>query len=360
MGGWVKDHSRFTRHDAGLELPFENHVGYFTPNADFFVCSAGATPVIDTETWSLHIGGDAVQHPLDLSYDALTAMPQHTVAAYLECAGNHRALFETVLGVALDKRMHMVETKWGLGAVGMAEWSGVRLADVLQKAGLKDSAYHVCPVGHDRGIEGDDGVKVPLPVEKALDPDTLIAFHMNGEPLPPDHGFPARLIVPGWVGTYSIKWLDRIDVSASHLWVHRNTELYVMIGDDWQPPAGSPARGTPVTEQSIKSALALPWPAALDAGLHRLHGYARSPDAEIAAVAWSANGGATWTDADLVGPNRRWSWTRFEFDWTAAPGAHTIMTRAADTAGRIQPDTITFNHGGYLFNQVHPHPVQVT
>ena len=230
MPTYVKDSSNLISLPSGLETPFEAQSDYITPNDQFFVCSASDTPRIDAETWTMTVAGDGVGRAITLSYRDLMAMPHKTVAAYLECAGNHRRLFEDVLGEPLNRRPSMTEVKWGLGGVGMAEWSGVRLRDVLRQAKIRDSAYHVCPVGLDVGLEDADGIRVPMPVTKAMHPDTLIALTMNGDPLPPDHGFPARLIVPGWVGTYSIKWLGRIDVTTAHQWVYRNTELYVLAG----------------------------------------------------------------------------------------------------------------------------------
>lgn len=356
---FVKDTTGFIRLPGALETPFEAHDGYITPNDRFFVCSAGCTPCIDIDRWALTISGDGVGNPLCVTYGELLAMEQICVPAVLECAGNHRRLFEEVLGHTLDRRPSMTEVKWGLGAIGMAEWTGVRLRDLLTMARIQDSAYHVCPVGLDTGIEGHDGINIPIPVDKAMHSDTLIALGMNGEPLPPDHGFPARLIVPGWVGAYSIKWLDRITVTKSHQWVYRNTELYVLTGEEYPEEKGSPARGPRITEQSLKSALTLPWPARLSAGPHRLFGFAHSPDSEIESVSWSDNDGKTWNAADFVSANRRWAWVRFTFDWMAVPGRHAIKTRATDRSGRVQPDHLPFNDGGYLFNLAHNHPIHV-
>ncbi|MXW87127.1 MAG: molybdopterin-dependent oxidoreductase [Boseongicola sp. SB0667_bin_21] len=356
---FAKDTTGFIQLPGALEPPLETQDGYITPNERFFVCSAGTPPAVDLDQWSLTVGGDGVTQAITLDYQSLKAMPQVDLPALLECAGNHRILFEEVSGEVLNRRPNMTEVRWGRGAIGMAVWSGVRLRDVLLAAGIREDAYHVCPVGLDRGYEGEDGIKVPLPVQKAMHPDTLIALGMNGAPLPDDHGFPARLIVPGWVGTYSIKWLDRFDVTRTHQWVYRNTELYVLSGDAYPKPEGSPAKGIGITEQTIKSALALSWPANLPAGRHRLFGYAHSPGAEIASVEWSVDGGAIWSSADILSENRKWAWGRFAFDWQAAPGRHAIRTRTTDRAGRTQPDRIPFNDGGYLFNKSHEHPVHV-
>ena len=182
---------------------------------------------------------------------------------------------------------------------------------------------------------------------------------MNGDPLPADHGYPARLIVPGWVGTYSIKWLGRIVVSSEHMWVVRNTERYVLMGDDWPAEDFAPARGAAITRHPIKSSLALPWPANLEPGSQQIRGFARGAEEPIVRVTWSADGGKTWQDAELLSPCDRYVWVAFAFTWDAATGERALMTRAFDASGESQPMTQPFNHGGYVFSMVHPHPVVV-
>ncbi len=191
--------------------------------------------------------------------------------------------------------------------------------------------------------------------ELAMSYDDVLG--MNGATLPRDHGYPLRVLVPGWVGSTSIKWLSRIVVSAEQQWARNNTTSYVLIGDAY-PPEGQ-AEGTVATTQTIKSALALPWPAELDAGEHRIGGYAHSPAGGIAAVEWSDDSGNLWHESQLVGPQARLGWARFEFTWEASSGRHTVMTRATDAAGNTQPDQVPFNRKGYLFNQPVPHPINV-
>ena len=190
-----------------------------------------------------------------------------------------------------------------------------------------------------------------------MHPDTLLAYALNGETLPRDHGFPLRALVPGWIGSANIKWLGSIVVSSKMMWTRNNTTSYVRIGDDYPPVGG--ARGVPVTTQVIKSALALPWPAELAAGRQRIHGYAHSPAGPVSRVEWSADSGRTWADAELSRHQSELSWARFEFAWDAGPGERTIMTRATDVAGNTQPDSVPFNEKGYLFNQPLPHPIRV-
>lgn len=349
---FVKDPAPFVRHPGGvLESRLEAQHGLITPNRLFFVRNnSGRVTDIDAGTWRLSVRGDAIGAPTDFSYDDIRAMPERSLVCYLECAGNHRSMYELLGGRETSG------TQWGTGAVGNALWTGVALRDVLLAAGITADAHSVLLVGLDSEAP-EGGFRRVLPAQKALHPDTLLAYGMNGEELPPDHGYPLRAVVPGWVGASSIKWLGRIDVSADQIWTRNNTTSYVLIGDG-HPPDG-PAEGQPVTTQVVNSALALGWPAELPAGLHVLRGYAHSPDGPISGVQWSTDGGATWRDAALTTPQPEYSWVQFAFDWEATPGDHTLMTRATDAAGNTQPDAVPFNAKGYLFNQPLPHPVRV-
>lgn len=239
-GNWIKDTSEMKVLGHSLESRLQDQDGYLTSANRFFVCNSGTTPVIDVQNYSILIHGNGVSRALTLSYEDLLGMPQRDVPAVLECAGTHRSLFQDVMGLKLDKRPQVTELMWSFGAVGMAEWRGVALRHVLERAGVKDHAYHICPKGSE--IDSQEGeIKIPMPLSKAMDMDTIIALEMNGQPLPPDHGFPARMIVPGWVGAYSVKWLREIEVSCEHMWVTRNTEFYVLMGDEWPEEKFSPA-----------------------------------------------------------------------------------------------------------------------
>jgi DMSO/TMAO reductase YedYZ molybdopterin-dependent catalytic subunit len=197
-----------------------------------------------------------------------------------------------------------------------------------------------------------------MPLAKALDPDTMLAFAMNGADLPPDHGFPVRAIVPGWPASNSVKWLTRIVVSREPQWVKNNTTSYVLIGDAWPPEQYAPAEGKPITELTVKSALALPRPAQLASGSQRLRGYAYSPRGPVQRVEWRVDGGP-WRPARIVGPIFPRAWQRFELAWDAEPGSHTLQTRATDAAGVTQPDSVPFNEKGYLLNVPIEFPVTV-
>jgi DMSO/TMAO reductase YedYZ molybdopterin-dependent catalytic subunit len=266
----------------------------------------------------------------------------------LECAGNGRTLYDKLYG------RPAAGTRWGLGAFGVAEWRGVPLAALLERAGLRPSAVDVLVSGLDTPV-----IERPIPVEVALQPDTLIATHMNGEPLPPDHGFPARLIVPGHIGMANIKWIGAITVAEERVWVEKNTTDYVLIGSDYA--AEPPAMGAPLHMLVVKSALFLPWPATLPAGPQTVTGYAWSPFGAIRQVDVSLDGGATFAPARLVGPNLPKAGARWEFDLAAEPGELTITPRATDEHGNTQHPVSEqqWNELGYLFGAMAAHPVVV-
>ena len=323
--------------------------GVITPNELFFVRNNGGSLGIRETDWRLVIEGDAVEKGIAISYDGLRSLPSHSLTAYLECAGNHRAMFDRVQGRPAEG------TQWGTGGIGNGVWRGARLADVLELAGISPDAASILLVGLDAEAP-EGGFRRALPAEKAL-ADVLLAYELNGEPLPRDHGFPVRALVPGWVGSSSIKWLGRIEVSTEPHWTRNNTSSYVLIGPDY--PAEGRATGRIATVQTIKSALALPWPAELGPGAHTLHGFAQSPEGRIDRVDWSDDGGASWNEARLTGVQTELSWRRFEFDWEPTPGSYTVMTRATDRSGATQPESVPWNRKGYLFNQPLPHPIRV-
>ena len=318
---------------------------YLTPNDRFFIRSHTSTPLIDASGWRLRIDGDGVEAPVEFDHDQLRRAATAVVTTALECAGNGRVFFEREHGRSPPG------ATWHLGAIGVAEWTGVPLRDLLARVGVRPSAVEVLPEGLD-----ELRVRRPLPIERAMEPDVLVAVAMNGEPLPPDHGFPARLIVPGWAAVASIKWLGRIAVTARPTFAWWNTEHYVLRGPDY-PPEG-PGGGRVIREQVPKSALELPWPARLAAGRSTLTGRSWSPDATISRVEIAVDD-APWFDAGLREPNLPGAWVRWSFEWDAAPGAHEIRVRATDRLGRTQPDRVPWNERGYLFGAVVAHPVQV-
>ena len=332
----------FTIRGTNAEMRWEamRGQGYLTPVDRFFVRNHTSTPRIDLATWRLRVHGSGVRRELSLRYADLLRLPQVTLTRAIECAGNGRSLFGSQQG------QPAAGTSWGLGAIGVATWTGVRLADVLDRAGLTRAALDVMPVGLD-----DLAVRRPIPVEKALAHDTLLVLGMNGRPLPPDHGHPVRLLVPGWIGVANVKWVGEIEVSETPLLSQWNTTSYRFFGPDYPE--------TPlVTTQVVKSALELPFPATLGRGPQVLSGRSWSGEGRIARVEVSVDDGA-WRPAHLGLRNDPQAWRRWSFLWNARPGEHRIRVRARDDRGNVQPDTVPFNEQGYLFGAVAQHPVTV-
>jgi DMSO/TMAO reductase YedYZ molybdopterin-dependent catalytic subunit len=339
----------FFDYGTNKEMRWENLYGrgYLVPNELFFVRNHTRTPRLEVSTWRLTVGGSGVERPLTLTYDDLLAMPSRSVIRSVECAGNGRSFFAAAYGKKAQG------TQWKLGAIGVAEWTGVPLSAVLDRAGLKRTARDVMAEGLD-----DLRVRRPLSVTKALAEDTLLVYAMNGEPLPPDHGFPVRLLTPGWIGVANIKWVGRLEVSEQPLFSHWNTETYVLIGPDYPPQP--PAHGPILSTQSLKSALELGWEASLRAGPMVIKGRSWSPFGAIAKVEYSLDQGQTWQHARLQEPNLAQAWVRWAFAWEAKAGKHTLTVKATDTAGNTQPDSVPWNEQGYLYNALLHHPVTVT
>jgi sulfane dehydrogenase subunit SoxC len=336
----------FIDHGLNQETRLETLRGYLTPASHFFVRNHAATPVLDVRTWRLRVEGEAVERPLDLSFDDLLRLPSRSVISYVECAGNGRGFFKEFMGKVASG------TQWRLGGIGVSEWTGVPLGAVLELAGVRrDTPRDILNVL----VEGLDSVKVnrPMSLAKAFEDDTLLAYAMNGEPVAPDHGFPLRAIVPGWVGINNIKWVGRIEVRSNAIDVPTTTRTYVMEGPDY------PSKVV-LRLQTIKSAVALPWGAALPAGRQRVRGFAWSPVARISRVEYSVDRGATWAPAALREPNIPRAWTRWDFEWDARPGDHAILTRAVDDQSNSQPASIPWNAQGYGYNVPVPHPVKVS
>jgi DMSO/TMAO reductase YedYZ molybdopterin-dependent catalytic subunit len=246
-------------------------------------------------------------------------------------------------------------TQWKLGGIGFATWTGVPLSALLDRAGIKGTAREVMAIGLDQ-----PRVRRPIPVAKAVEQDCILAYMMNGDILPIDHGFPARTVVPAWGGVNSVKWVGTIMVTEEHNEVDWNTTSYVLVGPDFPDPAGA-ARGPTFDEQVMKSAVALPWPATLSAGQQTVRGYAWTPNGTITRVEVSIDGGSSWAPARLIEPNVERGGVRWEFTFQARPGDMTITPRAVDVNGP-QPNLaqVRWNELGYGFSAPVPHPVRVT
>jgi len=300
------------------------------PTERFFMRSNGPVPIIDPETWSMTVTG-CVDHPLHLRLDDLQTMPRRTLTAFLECAGNGRTRFVPVPD----------GTPWGNDAAGNATWEGVPLHEVLDRAGIHDHAVDVVCQGGDF-----PEMQRGLPLAVARDPDTLLVLRMNGAPLPVAHGGPVRLLVPGWAGIASTKWLVGLHVLDRAFAGFWNSDNYIFWGAD-----GTPQR--PIREMAVKSVISAPLQGAvIEPGSTVVAGFAWSGHGAIAQVEVSTDGGVSWGRADLEGAGRR-SWVRFHYPWTATRGHHRLMARATDERRLRQPAVADWNGKGYGQNGIH-------
>ena len=334
-----------------FETPVALLDSFITPNDAFYVRSHLPIPQVDAASWALKVGGD-VNSPLALSVDEIRKLPAATVTVTLECAGNGRAFFEPkVAGI-----------QWEKGAVSTARFTGVRMSDVLKRAGVRTSGLNVEMHAADRPLGTMPAFVRQVPMAKAMHPDTLIAYAMNGEPIPLVHGAPLRAIIPGWEGAYSIKWLNALNVIArdsDSFWVatgYRYPTLRVA------PGAAVDAKDmAPLSGLVVKSLITTPADgAALPAGRIAVGGFAWAGENDITRVDISLDSGATWQPARLTGEQARYTWRRFEFEFVAAkPESCLILSRATDSRGTVQPAMSQWNPSGYLWNQYDSVRIQV-
>jgi len=328
-----------------LEMPMEFLDAWITPESRFFVRNHMFEPTtLDAAEWRLTIGGE-VEKTLSLSLDDLGNIPEHFVTNTLECAGNGRAFHKPIVpGV-----------QWQRGAVGTARFGGPRLRALLERAGVKPSGKHVMF----RGLDEVPG-KVPpfvrsIPIEKATDSDTLVATHMNGAPLNKHHGFPARALVPGWIGAASCKWLTEIKVIEKEFDGNFMKPGYRFPNQPVEPGASvNPDDTHALTALNVKSVIATPTDGAtVKPGVTRIYGAAWAGEADITKVDISLNSGASWQPAQLGPDHSKYAWRLWSHWWKASkPGDYVIMSRATDSQGRVQPATAAWNPSGYLFNAI--------
>ena len=308
----------------------------------------------DLNGWQLTIDGE-VHKTLTLSMDDLIRFPQVTMQVVLECAGNGRSLFTPKVD----------GTPWIRGAVGCSEWTGVRLRDVLKAAGLKETAVYTGNYGADLPIDSGEPFSRGIPIEKAMDEHTLIAFKMNGEDLPAAHGFPARLIVPGWIGSAMQKWLNRIWVRAR---VHDSEK---MSGYSYRVPAYPPAPGVKppknemvvATSGRVKSLITKPQSkTTVKIGTPiTVRGHAWAGEDKVAKVCISTDFGIRWQETQLIQPANRYAWYHWETEITFGhKGYYEIWARAFDGKGDAQPFSQPWNSKGYLGNVIHRVPVMIS
>ena len=309
-------------------------------------------PVVDPTGWRLSVGG-RVGRELSLSLDELRSRPPVTLAVTMECAGNGRA--------KLSPRP--LSQPWLLEAVGTAEWTGTPLRGLLEEAGVDGDAVEVLFRGLDRGVEGGEEQQYErsLSLADALGEEVLLAYAMNGRPLPPQHGFPLRLVVPGWYGMTSVKWLESITVLDRPFEGYQQARGYRMR----QTPDEQGEALSRMVPRSLMVPPGIPDFATrerrLQAGPSTVRGRAWSGYGPIERVEVSADGGRSWSDARLDPQASRWSWCSWEWDWEPRdPGAYELCCRAADDAGNVQPLEAPWNLGGYANNEVHRVAVTVT
>jgi sulfite oxidase len=327
-----------------METPVALLDSWITSNEIFYVRSHLYTPSIDPASWTLSISGE-VERPLKLTMSDLRRLPSVTLPVTLECAGNGRAFFEPpVAGV-----------QWQKGAVGNARWTGVRLADVLKRAGTKASAKFVWLNGGDKPLGTMADFVRQVPIEKALDRDTILAYEMNGQALPATNGFPLRAIVPGWEAAYSMKWLTDIEVrdhEQNGFWVqtaYRYPRMRVVPGATVDPKDMAPLGGL-----LVKSIITSPAEGStVGRGEIPVAGFAWAGESNITRVDVSVDNGSTWTAATLGRDRARYAWRQFRYVWRAdTPGSVVVLARAFDDRGRAQPIVAQWNPSGYLWNAV--------
>src|ERR1700730_5410816 len=318
---------------AYLEMPLDGFHDWITPVDRFFVrCHTYFPERVNLSDWRMKIDG-VVNQPLTLTMDDLKTLPRVELVGVLECAGNGRSFYQP----------RVAGTQWAFGSVGNGRWAGVRFRDVLQQAGLKDSAKEILLDGSDSPLGTMPKFQRTLTVQKALDPDTLLAFEMNGQPLPDEHGYPLRLIAPGWAGDSWVKWLRHIEVldhEFEGFWMktaYRHPTHHVEPG-----AAVAASELVPVTDLNVKSVIATPgsW---VKPGRVRISGTAWSNSSPVTKVDVSVDGGKTWKPAKLGKDQSRYAWRLFELDWQAPTGKHTLMARATNEAGQTQPLTEEWN-----------------
>jgi len=338
--GLIVRSSRF----LDLETPVEYFNTWLTPAEHFFVRNHMHEPsTLDPALWKLSIGGE-VKKPYSLSLAELSQVASHAVVNTLECAGNGRAFHNPkVPGV-----------QWEKGAVSTGRFSGPRLGEILERAGVKPTGKHVMF----RGLDEIPG-KVPafirsIPIEKALEGDTLVATHLNGAPLPKHNGFPARTLVPGWIGAASCKWLTEIKVLDKEFEGNFMSPGYRMPNQPVKPgEAVRPEDTHPVTALNVKSLIVSPSEGTVRSRPLKIQGVAWAGEADVVGVEVSADGGTSWQAAELGNEKAHYAWRLWNFKWKPAKaGDYVIASRATDSQGRVQPAAPVWNPSGYLNNAV--------
>jgi DMSO/TMAO reductase YedYZ molybdopterin-dependent catalytic subunit len=333
-----------------LEYPFSSLSGWLTRTDQFFVRNHFAVPRLDATTWKLTIDG-AVSRPLALSLAELKSLTPRTITAVVECAGNGRVFYEPA----------REGLQWQSGAVGNAAWSGVPLAELIDRAGVHNDAVEVVLVGADRGVV-DGGKKTAspgaiafarsIPIEKVRAGEMVLAYAMNDEPLTAEHGYPLRAVVPGWFGMAWVKWLTAIKIVDRPFLGYWQGRDYFR----WDRSLGEPNL-VPLAAMEVKAQIARPVQGAtLSVGARtRIFGAAWSGEAPIREVQVSTNENTGWRQAQLLAPETPRAWRLWEYLWTPRePGRYRLRCRAIDADGATQPDDQQSDRESYAANWIVP------
>jgi DMSO/TMAO reductase YedYZ molybdopterin-dependent catalytic subunit len=334
-----------------FEMSLDGFSTWITPADRFFIRTHLYKPTIDANQWRLKVGGQ-VASPLTLEMADLKKLPRVELVSVIECAGNGRSFYQpTVTGL-----------QWRYGAVANIRWAGARLSDVLKKAGMRPSTKEILFNGADVPIGTMPDFVRTVPVAKAMHPDTLLAYEMNGGAIPASHGFPLRLIVPGWAGDSWVKWVTDIEARDQEFDGFFMKTAYRRPMRTVQPGAAvDPADMTPVTQINPKSVISSPLEGqTLAKGAVTIRGAAWAGESPIAKVDVSTDNGRTWHPARLGSDQSKYSWRLWDYTWTpSAAGSYVLMAQASDTTGKKQPFAQEWNPSGYLYNVVHQVRVEV-
>ena len=327
------------------ETPVREFTSFLTPTSRFFVRSHFGPPppeAVSEVNWKLRVGG-LVERPSEFTLKDLHEMESLTITAVVQCSGNGRT----------HHRPKVPGVQWDRGAVGNAQWTGVRLRDVLGRVGLLAGGKHVQFQGADRPVLDS----VPLFVrsillEKALHPDTMLAYEMNGRPLPLLHGAPLRVITPGWMADSCTKWLTDITVQADEAKGYYMQTAYRVPTTPVEPGASSSGPSVPVEAMVVKSLIAAPQEGdRVRPGSVMIQGVAWGGEAKVVKVEVSIDEGKTWEPARLVGEDQPYAWRQWQFIWKAqTAGKFSVLCRATDARGDVQPAVSPWNPSGFLWN----------
>ena len=324
-------------------MPLEGLRYPVTPTGMHYLLVHYDIPEVNVNEWRLKVGG-LVSRPMSLALEEIRKRPARTIAVTMECAGNGRALFAP----------RRISQPWLFEAIGTGEWTGTPLRGILEQAGLRHQAAEIVFTGLDRGVEGGE-VQVyqrSLTVSEAVRDEVLLAYEMNGEPLQPQHGYPLRLLVPGWYGMTSVKWLQRIEAVAEPFQGYQMARVYRYAQTADEP-------GEAVTLIRVRALMIPPGipdfltrTRLVQAGTVTLTGKSWAGRLSVSRVEVSVDGGHTWSDAQLSKPLSPFAWRTWTFLWNARRGTHTLCVRATDSEGSVQPMEQQWNFGGYGNNSV--------